>query len=136
MQWDDSRERPRKRDEWLAQRIAMTKKCGAAALAGAALIVIGFGLKENEMDNVMALAVIGALMTIPFLVHETVFVIWHWKRRYRGKHSDLWGALLVIETSGWFKIVYWFRHILPAWRGTGRYSDQAYGERELRETQF
>jgi hypothetical protein len=120
------------RDEWLQQRIAMTKKFGLAALTGIALIVIGFSLKE--IDYKVSLVVVGVLMTIPFFIHETVFVVWHWKRRYRGQHSDLWGALLIIETSGWFKIVYWFRHILPDWRGTGRYSDQPHEEREFRSS--
>jgi hypothetical protein len=31
-------------------------------------------------------------------------------------------SLLVFEASGWFKLVYLFRHILPDWRGKGRYS--------------
>jgi cyanate permease len=114
------------RDEWLQQRIAMTKKFGLAALTGFALSVIPFSLKQT--DYKVSLVVVGVLMTIPFFIRETVFVIWHWKRRYRGQHRDLWGALLVIETSGWFKILYWFRPILPDWRGTGRYSDQPHEE--------
>lgn len=109
------------RDAWLEEKIAMTKKLGLTALLGVAAIVIGFSLKE-ELPKYMTIF-IGFMMIIPWFLHETVFTIWHWKRRYRGKHSDLWGAILVIETSGWFKIVYWFRHILPDWRGTGRYSD-------------
>ncbi len=109
------------RDAWMEERIKMTKKFGLAALAGAAVIVLVLSVKENS--KIIPLVFIGAIMIVPFLVHETIFTIWHWKRRYRGEHSDLWGALLVIETSGWFKIVYWFRHILPDWRGTGRYSD-------------
>lgn len=99
----------------------MTKKFGAAALVGVAFLAVGFSL--GSMPYEVLLAVIGALMIIPFLIHETIFPIWHWKRRYRGEHSDLWGALLIIETSGWFKIVYWFRHIIPDWRGSGRYAE-------------
>ena len=109
------------RDAWLEDRIAMAKKYGLAAIAGLALIALGFIFKENV--EMLPLIFIGILMLIPFFMHETVFTVWHWKRRYRGEHSDLWGAILVIETSGWFKIVYWFRHILPDWHGTGRYSD-------------
>lgn len=108
------------RDAWLEGKIATTKKFGLAGLLGAAAIVIGAALKEKQFE--VFLILIGVALIVPFLFHETVFTIWHWKRRYRGEHSDLWGALLVIETSGWFKIVYWFRHILPDWRGTGRYS--------------
>lgn len=51
----------------------MTKKYGLAALTGIALIVIGFGLKE--MDYKVSLMVVGALMIIPFFIHETVFVV-------------------------------------------------------------
>jgi hypothetical protein len=47
-------------------------------------------------------------------------VIWHWKERYQGKHSDLWGALLLIETSGWLKVIYLFRHIFPDMKRTPR----------------
>ena len=109
------------RDAWLEERFAMTKKLGLAALIGVAAVAIGFGIRE-ELPKYMTIFT-GFMITIPFFIHETVFTIWHWKRRYRGEHSDLWGAILVIETSGWFKIIYWFRHILPDWRGTGRYSD-------------
>lgn len=109
------------RDPWLGQRIATTKKFGFLALIGLAVILAGFTTKEIKYE--FTLIFFGALLMAPFLVHESLVPIWHWKRRYRGEHSDLWGALLVIETSGWFKIVYWFRHILPDWRGTGRYAD-------------
>ena len=118
------------RDAWLEQRIAMTKKYGLSALGGLVLVLVGFSPKRTEY--VIPLIQIGGLMMFPFLIHETIFTVWHWKRRYRGKHSDLWGAILVLEISGWFKIVYWLRHILPDWRGTGRYSDQAHKEKEFR----
>jgi hypothetical protein len=109
------------RDAWLEDRIGMTKKYGMSAIAGVSFIAIGIVFKENS--KLLPLIFIGMLMLIPFLIHETIFPVWHWKRRYRGEHSDLWGALLVIETSGLLKLVYWFRHILPDWHGTGRYSD-------------
>ncbi len=109
------------RDSWLEERITMTKNFGITALVGVAGIALGFGVKEKAAE--IPLILIGVMMIVPFFIHETIFTVWHWKRRYRGEHSDLWGALLVIETSGWFKIVYWFRHIIPDWRGTGRYAD-------------
>jgi len=61
--------------------------------------------------------VFAALLIIPAVLYIYVLTLWHWKDRYRGKHSDLWGALLLLETTGWFKIVYVFRHILPEERG-------------------
>ena len=121
-------------DTWLEDRIAMTKKYGLAALAGAALVAVEFSPKR--MEYMVPLIVIGAIMMVPFFIHETIFTIWHWKRRYRGEHSDLWGALLVLETSGWFKIVYWFRHILSDWRGTGRYSDHLSAETDIGKPRF
>jgi hypothetical protein len=52
------------------------------------------------------------LCLVPFL---------HWAQRYRGRHSMLWLCFLVFDTGGIFKLVYLFRHILPDWRGKGRY---------------
>lgn len=57
---------------------------------------------------------LGGLVLIP---------IYHWKDRYVGGHNNLWGALLVIETSGWSKVIYWFRHIFPDRARTGRYAN-------------
>ena len=66
--------------------------------------------------------VTGCLAIVPGFFYLFVVTIWHWKARYRGNHSDLWGALLLIETSGWFKLVYLFRHIIPDARHSGRYA--------------
>jgi hypothetical protein len=65
--------------------------------------------------------VFAVLLISPALIYIYVLTIWHWKDRYRGRHSDLWGALLLIETSGWFKLVYLFRHMLPDMKNKGRY---------------
>ena len=54
-------------------------------------------------------------------MYTYVVIIWHWKDRYRGKRSDLWGALILVETSGWFKIAYLFRHLIPDMCHSGRY---------------
>jgi H+/Cl- antiporter ClcA len=67
------------------------------------------------------LAVMSLILVAPGLVDLYCVTIWHWKARYRGRHSDLWGALILIETSGWFKLVYLFRHIIPDAQGRGRY---------------
>lgn len=61
------------------------------------------------------------LFIAPAFIYTYVVIIWHWKDRYQGNHSHLWGALILIETSEWMKIVYFFRHILPDMRHTGRY---------------
>lgn len=70
----------------------------------------------------LALALTGIVLFIPGAAYLLLVTIWHWKERYRGKHSDLWGGLILLETTGWFKIVYLFRHIIPDARGTGRYA--------------
>ena len=68
------------------------------------------------------LAILGLLILTPCFVYAYVLTILHWKSRYRGEHSDLWGVLLLIETSGWFKLIYIFRHVRPDMQGRGRYS--------------
>jgi ABC-type dipeptide/oligopeptide/nickel transport system permease subunit len=65
--------------------------------------------------------VAAAMFIIPGFVYVYVIVIGHWKDRYRGNHSDMWGALILIETSGWMKLVYIFRHVVPDMHHTGRY---------------
>ena len=71
------------------------------------------------------MSISAGLFFAPAFIYTYVIVIWHWKDRYRGKHSDLWGALILIETSGWMKIVYLFRHLIPDIRHTGRYRSDA-----------
>lgn len=112
------------RDAWLSEKIGMTKKLGWAGLVGLVLIMIGLAI-SNDWFLLRAVAFfLAAVAIIPVVLYVNILTVWHWKRRYRGEKSELWGALLLIETSGWFKIVYWFRHILPDWRGSGRYAQQ------------
>lgn len=68
------------------------------------------------------LVVTGVVLFVPGSLYLLLVTIWHWKERYRGKHSDLWGGLILLETTGWFKLVYLFRHIIPDARSTGRYA--------------
>jgi len=112
-------------DPWFSRRLRLFEPLLWVGLAGLALIA-GSSLLSSESLEALAFA-LGFLCFAPFLVYLVLVPIWHWKDRYRGEHSDLRGALLVIEVSGWFKVVYWFRHILPDWRGRGRYArgDQA-----------
>jgi hypothetical protein len=67
------------------------------------------------------LGVVAAMLIAPCFIYAYVVIIWHWKDRYRGKHPDLWGALILLETSGWMKLVYFFRHMIPDMNRTGRY---------------
>lgn len=118
------------RDQWFEQKMSMTKKLGLAALVGVfpAVILIFLEEQSSSLISLKVMLSLGAFILIfPFILYLNIFTIWHWKRRYRGEKSELWGALLLIETSGWFKIVYWFRHILPDWRGSGRYADDRIG---------
>ncbi|WP_170157568.1 hypothetical protein [Roseimicrobium gellanilyticum] len=50
-----------------------------------------------------------------------ILTILHCKSRYKGDYSDLWGVLLMAETTGWFKLIYLIRHMIPDMRGEGRY---------------
>ncbi len=73
-------------------------------------------------DFIQTFAVIMALLLIvPAFIYVYVIVILHWKARYRGEHSDLWGVLILVETSGWMKLIYIFRHIVPDMHHSGRY---------------
>jgi hypothetical protein len=102
------------------ERVEFLKHLGVLALGGLAVLLLALVLPDGSGMQVAA-AVIGGLAIVPVVFYFQVLTMWHWKGRYRGEHSELWGALLLIETSGWFKIVSFLRHILPDARGTGRY---------------
>jgi hypothetical protein len=104
-------------DKW-PQRFELIRAFGWLALPGAVLIIVA--LLTSELIQKWT-AVFGVLLILPALIYTFVVIMWHWKDRYRGKHSDLWGALILVETSGWMKIVYLFRHLIPDMRHTGRY---------------
>jgi len=109
-------------DERFFSRVTLLKRLGWLALVGVVLLLSAFGLGEDALHPNELCAILGSIALAPGVVYLVIFTIWHWKSRYRGAHSDLWGALLLIETSGWFKLVYLFRHIIPDARGTGRYA--------------
>ena len=109
-------------DAQFLARISVLKSLGWLSVAGIVLIGIAFVVSRDRAPAHMPFVVLGVAAVIPVIVYLVVFTIWHWKGRYRGSHSDLWGALLLVETSGWFKLVYLFRHIIPDARGTGRYA--------------
>jgi hypothetical protein len=100
------------------KRFEIIRILGWLALASLPFFVLA--LLTSEFFQIFS-TVAAVLLILPAFVYTYIVVIWHWKDRYRGRHSDLWGALILIETSGWMKIVYFFRHILPDLRHTGRY---------------
>jgi hypothetical protein len=104
-------------DKW-PQRFELIRAFGWMALPGVGLLIAAFLTSETVQKWT---AILGVLLILPALAYTYVVIIWHWKDRYRGKHSDLWGALILVETSGWFKIVYLFRHLIPDMSHMGRY---------------
>jgi hypothetical protein len=100
------------------KRFDRLKALGFVALVGVVILIWSFAA-EGEVQT--ALIVAGLLALAPAFFYLVVITMWHWKSRYRGNHSDLWGALLLLETSGWFKLVYLFRHIIPDAQRSGRY---------------
>jgi hypothetical protein len=101
---------------------------GVPAAFGLAIVLGNFisGLMDRVPST--AFTIVGVLLVAPGLIYLYLLTFWHWKSRYRGHHSDLWGALLCLETTGWFKLVYLFRHMLPDMRARGRYMRTSTGE--------
>jgi hypothetical protein len=106
-------------DSEFIERFVFLKRLGVAAAVGVALLLVALALPDGGLQTWAA--VLGCLAAVPACFYLVLLTAWHWKARYRGAHSDLWGAVLVIESSGWFKLVYLFRHLIPDAAGTGRY---------------
>ena len=104
------------RQDWFEPKWYFMKRFALMALAWAFLCLAAVLLGIEPLA-------IGALLIVPLLLWVVVVPLLHWKDRYVGERSTLWGVLLLIETSGWFKLVYWFRHVLPDWRQSGRYEE-------------
>jgi len=105
-------------DKW-STRFELIAYFGWMALGALFLGIIGAVISQPAEKWFLIFAV---LLALPAFVYTYVVVIWHWKDRYRGQRSDLWGALILIETSGWTKLIYLFRHLIPDMRGKGRYA--------------
>lgn len=105
------------RTEWFAPKWMWLKRFALASVAGLALVAVGLWLDVPEV------AAAGLLPLVPLLFWLAYIPVLHWKERYVGTRSGVWGAFLVFETSSWSKLVYWLRHVLPDWRGTERYRD-------------
>jgi hypothetical protein len=95
-------------------------RLGIASLVGLAILLPSIVM--NETPSLVVAALAGCFLFIPGAAYLILVTIWHWKERYRGKHSDLWGGLILLETTSWFKLIYLFRHIIPDARGAGRYA--------------
>jgi hypothetical protein len=118
-------------DEELAWHYTIFKRLALLALVGLvifiAITVSNSTLDDSGTANIrlgnweVVSTLLGGIAMVPFVIHAVLVSIWHWKARYKGEHSRLWGALLVIEVSGWFKIIYLLRHFIPDARKTGRY---------------
>jgi hypothetical protein len=104
-------------DKW-TKRFELIRGFAWLAAGG---IILGIIALASSGEVRVWVGIFAALLFLPAFFYIYVVVVWHWKDRYRGTHSDLWGALILLENSGWFKLVYVFRHIVPDMRQTGRY---------------
>ncbi|HSI64968.1 MAG TPA: hypothetical protein VLE43_17715 [Candidatus Saccharimonadia bacterium] len=93
------------------------------ALLGIPLGVAAWFLPHDSVGS-KTCAILATLALTPCFVFTYVLTILHWKSRYKGDHSDLWGVLLLLETTGWFKIAYLIRHLIPDLLRKGRYLER------------
>ena len=111
-----------------ANKFETLKRLGQMAMYGLGLAAIAWVTSYLRGPGLVA-AFCGAfavILIVPAVVFLCVMPILHWKARYRGEHSDWWGILLVLQLSGVAPLVYFFRHVLPDMRCSGRYqSDPA-----------
>ncbi len=112
-------------DSEFQAKYTLLKRLAWLALAGIVLLCVVTALGDDQLRPYVGLAVLGAVCIVPVVFYLVMLTLWHWKGRYRGARSNLWGAMLVIEASGWLKLVYLFRHIIPDARKTGRYAANA-----------
>ena len=105
------------RDDWFSAKFHLLRRLGLLAIAGLVLLVPGAYFEKP------ILMVVGMLCVIPAFFWAAFIPVLHWRERYLGQHANFWGAFLVFETSGWSKLIYWFRHVLPDYRAQDRYKD-------------
>ena len=104
-----------------ANKFRILVRLAKLALVAIPLLVLA-AILHSHSPWPQLLVVLAVFSFLPCFIYAYVLTILHWKSRYRGTHGDLWGVLLLLETSGWFKLIYIFRHIRPDMRGRGRYS--------------
>ena len=103
-----------------ANKFRILVRLAKLAILAIPLLVLAAAF-HNRPPWANVLLLLAACSCLPCFIFAYVLTILHWKSRYRGTHSDLWGALLLLETSGWFKLIYILRHVTPDMRGRGRY---------------
>jgi len=116
-QWLEIKGRWMSREEWFKPKWLWLKRFALIAAVGLVLGIVGVATEFP------ASSVLGTVLAIPVVVWLALIPILHWKDRYIGQCSGPWGGFLALETSGWSKVIYWFRHVLPDWRRTGRYGN-------------
>ena len=109
------------REEWYKYKFRWLKRFFFSALVGLFAVAISFAQPNEAIRSV--LGVLTALAIIPLIFMLCFIPVLHWKDRYRGTKSNLWGFFLVFETSGWSKIFYWFMHVLPDKNSEGPYAN-------------
>jgi len=105
-----------------ANKFRILGRLAKVALLAIPLLVIAAVLHSHAPLPQLC-GLLAFVAVFPCLIYGYVLTILHGKARYRGRHGDLWGVLLLLETSGWLKLVYFFRHLLPDMKGRGRYND-------------
>jgi hypothetical protein len=105
-----------------ANKFRILSRLAKAALLAVPIVMVAAVLHSHSPLPELC-SLLAALAALPCLIYGYVLTILHWKARYRGGHSDLWGVLLLLEASGWFKLIYLFRHMLPDMKGRGRYAE-------------
>ncbi len=105
------------RADWFKPKWIWLKRFALVALAGVLLICAGLFTK------IPASAAVGIVLLMPLIFWLAFIPVLHWKDRYIGGSSTVWGAFLVFETSSWSKLFYWFIHVRPDWKQSGQYAD-------------
>lgn len=109
------------REEWFTEKFSWLKKSFKAFLIGVPFAIIAAVIQNEWTTPVLILPFLFGLI---WLIGVLCFIpIIHWKDRYTGQRTNLWGIFLVFETSGWTKIFYWFMHVLPDRKAEGPYAE-------------
>ena len=105
------------RNEWFDKKFYHLKRFFLSALLGSILAYLGI------LIEITSITAIGVLLIIPLFIWLLIIPVFHWKDRYVGSRSGVWGFFLVFETSSWSKLIYWFMHVIPDWRQSGKYQN-------------